>query len=176
MQGLENFNFHVLFLKNHWRMHFSKMRGELRKKPYRSGDWKANKGLKGRESSGWLWEQMLGFCVGNDGNQTKLEERRSRSRYVKSNRHHAFCHCTTTLNSWTLTGCVPPKQKSKTMRKKEDTGKQGLQPRWMGKIIPRTMAKPQDNGCVAVWRVTRLDRGEPWSLGIMSPRKNHWNG
>ena len=40
--------------KNHWRMHSNKMRGKPRKKSYRSGDWKANTRLKGRESSGDL--------------------------------------------------------------------------------------------------------------------------
>ena len=116
---LKNLTFTYSFSRTTEGCTSAKWGGNQGKKPYRSGDWKANEGLKRRESSGWLWEQMLGFCVGNDGNQTKLEERRSRSWNVKSSHHHAFCHCTTTLNSWTLTGCVPPKQRSKTIRKKD---------------------------------------------------------
>ena len=43
-------------------MHSNKMRGKPRKKSYRSGDWKASTGLKGRESSGDL-EDRCGDLV-----------------------------------------------------------------------------------------------------------------
>ena len=76
------------------------------------------------------------------------------------------------MNSRTITGYVPLKQKSKTIRKKYKGCRKTRTPtRRMSKIIPRTAAKSQDNGYAAIWRVTSLGRGEKWSVGIMPPGK-----
>ena len=64
--------------------------------------------------------------------------------YVKSGHYHAFCHCPTTLNSRTITGYVPLKQKSKTIRKKYRGYRKTRTPtRRMCKIIPRTTGSPR---------------------------------
>ena len=138
----------------------------------------------GKPTQGWREENLqviLRTDAGISWNQRWQSDQTGRKKipnwYVKSSPYHAFCHCPTTLNSRTITGYVPLKQKSKTIRKKYRGYRKTRTPtRRMRKIIPRTTAKFQDNGYAATWRVTSLGRGEKRSLGMMSPGKNHWNG
>ena len=122
----------------------------------------------GKPTQGWREENLqviLRTDAGISWNQRWQSDQTGRKKipnwYVKSSPYHAFCHCPTTLNSRTITGYVPLKQKSKTIRKKYRGYRKTRTPtRRMRKIIPRTTAKSQDNSYTATWRVTSLGRGE----------------